>query len=95
MDVGKRDILKILESYGGKANFDTIKSKFEELQPQQISYFWAHLRDLLEFGDIVEESQKTYSLTKLGEERNLKGNYSWEGYYDKQKKENIEKAEWI
>jgi len=31
MDVGEKDILKIIESLGGKADVDTIKSKYEEL----------------------------------------------------------------
>ncbi|MBW2044704.1 MAG: hypothetical protein JRI96_07430 [Deltaproteobacteria bacterium] len=95
MDVGKSDILKVIESCGGKADFDTIKSKYEELPSHQSSHLWAHLRDLCEFGDIVEKSPKVYSLTEHGKERILKGNYSWEGYYDKKKKEDIEKAEWV
>jgi len=95
MDIGKRDILKIIESYGGKANFDTIKSKYEELPNPQSSYLWAHLRDLCEFGDIEEDSPKVYSLAEHGKERILKRNYSWESYYDKKKKKDIKKAEWI
>ncbi|MCK4858991.1 MAG: hypothetical protein KAS87_00345 [Candidatus Omnitrophica bacterium] len=69
MDVGKRDILKIVESCGGKADFDTIKSKYQELPNNQSSYLWAHLRDLCKFGDIKEEVPKVYSLTELGKER--------------------------
>ncbi len=94
MDVGKRDVLKTIESCGGKADFDTIKSLYEELLNSQSSHLWAHLRDLCEFRDIEEESPKVYSLTEHGKERILKGNYSWEGCYDKKKKKDLEKAEW-
>ena len=95
MDVGKRDILKVIELCGGRADFDTIKSKYEELPNHQSSYLWAHLRDLCEFGDIEEVSPKVYSLTEHGKERLLKGNYSWKGYYSRKKGKDIEEAEWI
>lgn len=95
MDKGKRDILKIINSFSGKVDFYRIKNKYEEFPDNQSSYLWAHLRDLCEFGDIVEEPPKVYTLTKQGEERILSGNYSWKGNYDKKKKKDIEAAEWI
>jgi len=87
MDIGKRDILKIIESLGGKADFDIIKNKYEELPNNQSSYLWAHLRDLCKFGDIVEASPKIYSLTEEGKQRVLDKNYSNWRHYDK--------ADWV
>jgi len=95
MDVGKRDILKIIESLGGKADVDTIKSKYEELPNNQFSHLWSHLRSLCKFGDIKEEAPKVYSLTDPGKERILKENYSWEGFYDEKTKKKTEEAEWV
>jgi hypothetical protein len=95
MNVGKKDILKIIESLGGRADIDTIKSKYEKLPNNQTSHLWAHLRDLCKFGDIKEEAPKVYSLTELGKERILKGNYSWEGFYDEKTKKKIKEAEEI
>ena len=95
MDFGKRDILKIIESLGGKADFDTIKSKYEELPNNQSSHLWAHLRDLCKSEDIKEEAPKVYSLTELGKERILEENYSWEGCYDEKTKKKTKEAEWI
>ncbi|PIW79823.1 MAG: hypothetical protein COZ98_05560 [Candidatus Omnitrophica bacterium CG_4_8_14_3_um_filter_43_15] len=95
MDVGEKDILKIIESLGGKADVDTIKSKYEELPNNQSFHLWAHLRDLCKSGDIKEEAPEVYSLTEPGKERILKGNYSWEGCYDEETKKKTEKAEWV
>lgn len=95
MDVGKRDILKVLESCGENADYDIIKEKFEELQPQQSVYLWKHLKDLCKFGDIEEVAYKVYSLTENGRERILKQNYSWEGFYDEKTKKKTEDAEWV
>jgi len=95
-DIGKRDILKIIDSLGGKASEEAIKAKYEQSPNNQASHLWAHLRDLCKFDDIIEEPENVYSLTEKGKERISKANYSWKGcYVSEETNKKIEGAEWV
>ena len=86
MDVWKSEILKAVDNRGGTASYDNIFDDLREFEQSRDRTKYGrkqinlHLRQLLNFGDIIEVSDKLYSLTEKGKRRINRNDFKWVNY---------------